>query len=99
MISRRTLLALGGIFVAFALFKAVQGPDTSFHVAAASPMRDVLVYAKPVALSKDERIWVAAADGSHPRFLVDGTTPSVSPDGRYVAYGSGDGKVLVVPTA
>ena len=62
-----------------------------------SRMPNVLVYAKPVgpcckATKEPEQIWVAAADGGHPRVIASGTVPTVSPDGRYVAFDS-DGKV------
>jgi len=66
-------------------------------------MRNVVVYAKypnygPTGNSGPGRIWVAAPNGEHRRFLTVGCLPSLSPDGRYVAYTSGR-KVLVVPTA
>src|SRR5581483_829506 len=46
----------------------------------------VLVYQKPVTFDGWGWIWRAAPDGSHPRKLVLGYDPSVSPDGRLVAY-------------
>jgi hypothetical protein len=49
------------------------------------------------------QIWVAAPNGSHARVLTVGDQPSVSPDGRYVAYvddpNTMSTKVRVVPTA
>jgi len=46
----------------------------------------VLVYEKPVTFDGWGWIWRAAPDGSHPRKLVLGYEPSVSPDGRWIAY-------------
>lgn len=54
----------------------------------------VLVYAKPNAplaayTGHHEDVWVAQLDGSRPVKLASGVQPSVSPDGRLVAFGDG----------
>lgn len=53
-----------------------------------------LVYAKPNAplafyTGHHEDVWIARPDGSRPRKLAAGVEPSVSPDGRYIAFGHG----------
>jgi Tol biopolymer transport system component len=68
---------------------------SSRHPAAATPTHNVLVY------STRAGIWVAAPNGIHARLLTTGDNPSVSPDGRYVAFvtdGSPHEKVRVMPT-
>ena len=58
-------------------------------VAGAAPAERVewrLVYTKGVDL---ETIWIADADGRHPRRLVRGFAGFVSPDGRSVAFRRG----------
>ena len=59
----------------------------SAHVARDSPpvpTRHYLVYDKLVG---EKGIWIADTDGSNQRLLVaDGTGPSLSPDGKWVAY-------------
>lgn len=77
--------------------------DASHH-AAALRARSVLVYAEPATPccasnpgNRPDHIFVAAPDGRHPRFLDAGQWPTVSPDGRYVAYYRG-GKLRVIPT-
>jgi dipeptidyl aminopeptidase/acylaminoacyl peptidase len=42
-------------------------------------------------------VWIADVDGSHPRFLVPGGGPLISPDGKWVLYG-GDEEDYVVST-
>jgi hypothetical protein len=69
------------------------------------PMTGVLVYAKFPAHKEPptgkESVWKAGIDGGHPKLLArHATDPTVSPDGRLVAYDSLDHQnVLVVPTA
>ena len=56
-------------------------------------MRSVLIWARP-----DGVIRVTAPNGEHRRFLAVGHEPTVSPDGRYVAYAH-ERQVRVIPTA
>jgi Tol biopolymer transport system component len=63
------------------------------------PTGGVLVYAKPNAplagyTGHHEDVWVAQLDGSRPWKLTSGVQPSVSPDGRLVAFGSGSQVLL-----
>ncbi|HMI98837.1 MAG TPA: hypothetical protein VK488_03290 [Gaiellaceae bacterium] len=62
-----------------------------------------LVYER---LTGEKGVWIADANGSHPRLLVrDGAEPAISPDGKQVAYvpqcGQGDScpGTYVVPTS
>ena len=103
-ISPRVLVVAIGVLLAVGVVgQLLPTSRGTYRLAAGRPMRDVLVYAKPAGpcckpTEKPEQIWVAATDGSHPKLLTEGKDPTVSPDGRYVAYAS-EGKVLVVPTA
>jgi Tol biopolymer transport system component len=67
----------------------------------AKPVANVLVYAKAgpaIGHSNLESVWRARLDGSHRKLLASNSQdPSVSPDGRWIAYGSG-AHVLVIPT-
>jgi Tol biopolymer transport system component len=71
------------------------------NAAPTKPVPNVLVYAEvntttgPVGA---ERIWRARVNGHGARLVTSGEDPSVSPDGRWIAFGSGS-KILVVPTA
>jgi Tol biopolymer transport system component len=68
--------------------------------APAKPVRNVLVYSKadPVASAGEpEHVWRAHVDGRGPRLVGRGDDPSVSPNGRWIAFGRRS-KVLVVPT-
>ena len=101
MTTRYLLLAIGVLLIIGVVGEVLHAVRSTYRLAAARPMPNVLVYAKPVGpqpTTKPQPIWVATADGSHPRFLANGNVPSVSPDGRYVAYDS-DKDVLVIPTA
>jgi hypothetical protein len=54
-----------------------------------APARVALVYAKPIGTGmavRGEEIYVATPSGSHPVPLAKGMFPSLSPDGRWVAY-------------
>src|SRR3954464_5695260 len=69
------------------------------------PMTGVLVYPKFPANKEPpagkQSLWKADIDGGHPKLLARyATDPTVSPDGRLVAYDSYDRQtVLVVPAA
>lgn len=67
---------------------------TACDSAAIQSSSGVLVYAKPNAplfayTGHHEDVWVAQLDGSRPWKLASGVLPSVSPDGRLVAFGNG----------
>lgn len=67
---------------------------TACSSAVIAPSGGVLVYAKPNAplagyTGHQEDVWVAQLDGSRPWKLGSGVMPSVSPDGRLVAFGNG----------
>lgn len=69
----------------------------------ARPTPKVLVYAKAPPsrdlMPRTENVWRANVDGRHPKLIAkDSTDPTVSPDGRLIAYDNG-GNVLVVPAA
>lgn len=73
---------------------AVLACATACGSAAIRPSSGVLVYAKPNAplagyTGHHEDVWVAQLDGSRAWKLASGVLPSVSPDGRLVAFGDG----------
>jgi Tol biopolymer transport system component len=47
--------------------------------------RSVIFYGRGRKSDKEE-IWTVDTDGNHPRKLVEGTKPQLSPDGRYLTY-------------
>ena len=51
----------------------------------ARPVAQLIAYTKYVAPGESE-VWVARVDGRGRRRLVVGTTPKISPDGRWVAF-------------
>jgi Tol biopolymer transport system component len=77
---------------------------TGCAAASAAPtrsIRNVLVYAKAGSTTSalsSEQIWRAHVNGRGPKLVGRGEDPSVSPDGRWIAFGDGS-KILVVPTA
>lgn len=73
---------------------AVLACATACGSAVIAPSSGVLVYAKPNAplagyTGHHEDVWVAQLDGTRPWKLGSGVMPSVSPDGRLVAFGNG----------
>ena len=54
-------------------------------VLVAAPAEATLVYVKDPGQA-DARVWVARDDGSQPRRIGPGHSPTVSPDGRWVAW-------------
>jgi Tol biopolymer transport system component len=63
------------------------------------PQPGAIAYMKPNArlfayTGHHEDVWIARLDGSRPRKLGAGVQPSVSPDGRYIAFGH-DSQVLL----
>jgi Tol biopolymer transport system component len=77
------------------------GTGHSRAVGSPSPKSKVLVYAKatpPNLPNTTENVWQASIDGRNPKLIArDSTDPTVSPDGRTVAYENG-GNVLVAST-
>ncbi len=90
----RVLLIVAAAALGLSAVALATGGGPTSRLPAAKPMRNVLVYARP----HDGEILAASPTGAHGRFLAVGDNPSVSPDGRYVAYVRGE-NVLVVPTA
>ncbi|MDX6480065.1 MAG: tricorn protease [Gaiellaceae bacterium] len=67
------------------------------------PAPNVLVYATAPPtrhwVPRTENVWRANVDGGHPKLIArNSSDPTVSPDGRSIAYDHG-GDVLVVPAA
>ena len=55
---------------------------------AARPVAQLIAYTRHGA-NGDAEVWVARVDGRSGRRLADGTTPKISPDGRWVAFQGG----------
>src|SRR5947209_3856809 len=89
--------------VSAAVLLGVTACGSATTLRSAIPLRDVLVYARPDALTyaaynKPFTIWRAQLDGSHAERLALGDFPAISPDGRWVAFERGDG-IYVIPAA
>jgi Tol biopolymer transport system component len=78
-LARRTITTLLGATVALLM---------------AAPAQATLVYSK-TAKTGFPRIFVADNDGKHPHRIGTGFLPTVSPDGRWVAWVTGDGPDVV----
>lgn len=63
--------------------------DANFSGAAISPEGQILAYS--ISGPGSEQIWMANADGSNPRLVLESNTSAIvyawSPDGRYLLYG------------
>jgi dipeptidyl aminopeptidase/acylaminoacyl peptidase len=63
----------------------------AFFAVSAQSVRASLVYQAP-----EQRVMVAADDGSHTRLLARGVHPTISPDGRWVTYVTRDRRRVVL---
>jgi Tol biopolymer transport system component len=62
----------------------IVGCGSAEKAAGPEPTERHLVYEKLIG---EKGIWIADSDGTRPRLLVpDGSSPSISPDGKWVAY-------------
>lgn len=78
------VLQKGAVLVALAI---VAGCGSSMSADEPQPIERHLVYEKLIGGQREQGVWIAGADGSNARLLVsDGWNPSISPDGRSVAY-------------
>jgi len=78
------VLLKGAVLLALAL---VAGCGSSMATDKREPGTRHLVYEKLIGEQGEQGVWIADVDGSNPRLLVaGGWSPSISPDGRWVAY-------------
>ena len=80
---RRTLLSLACCLLAGGC--AWTDSEDDLEGSAARPVAPLIAYAKYGKPGHSE-VWVARVDGSGRRRLVEGHTPAISPDGRWVAF-------------
>lgn len=79
---RRRVLRAAALIVAVTSALAM----VTYAPASSPPRRVGLVYAKATDLAgRGSSIWRTNADGSHARRLASGTSPQLSPDGRWIA--------------
>jgi hypothetical protein len=84
-------MRLGTLLLVLALLAvgcSARDEDDAPAAASAEPVRRYLAYMR-FAEGRPDEVWLARADGTRKRRLVSGRNPSVSPNGRWVAYNGG----------